>query len=305
QTRQAITFEMINLYDAFGKDRSGMVQDFGFSALIRYRGKTILFDAGTNAKLLEQNVRASRVDLSKVDIAIVSHSHYDHIGGFDYLLEKNPRVKIYLPADFVGLGAPSVFPFKEVERDADQKLSKDEIYFRGERGTQGMITTPTGRFWRSDIEYLKAPKEVLPGLTLVPTTAKLIGTYNRYPPFGESPQFNGLPELSASFDTPEGNVIISGCSHSGIENIVSEARAITKKRTRLLVGGFHLIPYDRTYIEKLIATLRNDLEVDGVAPAHCSGHLAFLLFRERFGDNYRFFGLGERVSLSNAAARTQ
>lgn len=299
QKGRVAEFEMINLYDAFGKARPGAVQDFGFSALIRYRGKTVLFDAGTNARILEQNVRAAGVDLAQVDIAIVSHSHYDHIGGFDYLLERNPKVKIYLPHDFTGLGAPSAFPFRDPVPAATQTLSKDEIYFRGERSTEGMVTSPTGRFWKSDIEYLTSAKEVLPGLTLVPTKAKLMGTFNRYPPFGENPQLNGLPELSASFATGEGNVIVSGCSHSGIENIVAEARSITKARTRLLVGGFHLIPYDRPYIERLMTTLRDELEVDGVAPAHCTGHLAFLLFRERFGDKYQFFGLGEKVSLTS------
>jgi 7,8-dihydropterin-6-yl-methyl-4-(beta-D-ribofuranosyl)aminobenzene 5'-phosphate synthase len=298
QNRQSAEFEIINLYDAFGKERQGAVQDFGFSALIRYRGKTILFDAGTNARILEQNVKAIGVDLASVDIAIVSHSHYDHIGGFDHLLEKNPKVKIYLPQDFTGLGAPSAFPFKDVEPSATKKLSKDEIYFRGERSTDGMINSPTGRFWKSDIEYVTSVKEVLPGLTLVPTRAALMGTFNRYPPFSEDPQFTGLPELSATFSTPDGNVIVSGCSHSGIENIVAAARSASKGRTQLLVGGFHLIPYGRAYIEGLISKLRGELEVDGVAPAHCTGHLAFVMFRERFGDKYRFFGLGEKAVLN-------
>ncbi|WP_345160437.1 hypothetical protein [Pontibacter saemangeumensis] len=48
------TIKLINLYDAFGAEMAGLKQDFGFSCLIEYKGKTILFDAGTNAEIFRQ-----------------------------------------------------------------------------------------------------------------------------------------------------------------------------------------------------------------------------------------------------------
>ncbi|HEX6278793.1 MAG TPA: MBL fold metallo-hydrolase [Pyrinomonadaceae bacterium] len=293
------TVQIVNLYDAFGKDRGGIERDWGFSALIRYRGKAILFDAGTNARKLEQNAKSLGADLSKVDIAIVSHSHYDHIGGFDFLLEKNPKVKIYLPNDFIGLGAPSKFPFRERDPAASERLSRDERYFRGEQSSDGFPVLSTGRFWKSDAEFVTAAREVLPGLTLVPTTSSLTGTFNRYPPFEQSPNLNGLPELSAVFATADGDIVISGCSHSGIENIVQAAKRSTGAKTRLVVGGFHLITYDEAYISALASDMKKELGVVSVAPAHCTGHLAFSVLKEAFGANYKFFGLGERIELSD------
>lgn len=289
--------ELISIYDAFGKSLPGTVQDFGFSTLIRYRGKTILFDAGTNVRRLQANVKALRIDLKKVDIAIVSHSHYDHIGGFDALLAVNPKVKIYLPNDFIGLGAPSRFPFRDRDPDAASTLSSDEKYFRGERGTDGMLATPSGRFWSSDFEFVNSAKQVLPGLTLVPTTSTLLGTFSKYPPNESSPMLTGIPELSAVFSTSDGDVLVSGCSHSGIENIVRASRAVGGERTRLVVGGFHMIPYDRSQITSFATRLNKDLGVDGVAPAHCTGHLGFVVLKEIFGQGYRFFGLGEKIVL--------
>ena len=53
---------ILNLYDAFGPEVPGTVQDFGFAAVIRYRGKTILFDSGTNAAILKKNVEALGID---------------------------------------------------------------------------------------------------------------------------------------------------------------------------------------------------------------------------------------------------
>jgi len=103
---------LTNAYDAFGSEKEGLRHDFGFSTVVEYKGKTILFDAGTDAKIFESNLKSLKIDLRKIDIAIVSHGHYDHIGGFDYLLSVNPKVKIYLPNDFFSLGAPIKFPFR-------------------------------------------------------------------------------------------------------------------------------------------------------------------------------------------------
>jgi 7,8-dihydropterin-6-yl-methyl-4-(beta-D-ribofuranosyl)aminobenzene 5'-phosphate synthase len=81
---------ILSLYDAFGKELPGVTQDWGFSCLIDYEGKHILFDAGLNADIFAQNVKALGVDLGKIDFAIGSHAHPDHLSGFDHLLKVNP-----------------------------------------------------------------------------------------------------------------------------------------------------------------------------------------------------------------------
>lgn len=290
-------FAMTNAYDAFGVQREGLKYDFGFSTVIEYNGQTILFDAGTDARIFERNLESLKIDLREVDIAILSHGHYDHQGGFDYLLSVNPNVKIYLPNDFFSLGAPVKFPFREPEPDVAATLPKDEQYFRGESVVEGMVTVPTGRFWTSNVEYVTAAKEVLPGVTLIPTTSTMMGTYIKYPPFEQNPQFIGLPELSASFATNQGQIIIAGCSHSTIETIIKETQKVCPDKIYLVAGGFHLIPYGRDYIEGLAGRMHKDYGVQCVAPAHCTGHMGFSIFRKEFGDHYRFFGLGETVRL--------
>ncbi|HEY0659286.1 MAG TPA: MBL fold metallo-hydrolase [Pyrinomonadaceae bacterium] len=298
QTKQtSLGVVMTNVYDAFGKENKGLKQDFGFSTVVEYKGKTILFDAGTDARVFESNLKLLKIDLRKIDIAVVSHGHYDHIGGFDYLLSVNPKVKIYLPSDFFSLGAPIKFPFRETEPNAAKTLPKEMQYFRGESVVEGMITVPTGRFWKSNVEYLTEAKEVLPGVTIIPTTSKLMGTFIKYPPFEENPQFVGMPELSLALATEKGEIIISGCSHTTIETIVQETRKVRKGKIYLVAGGFHLIPYSRQYIEGLAKRMRDEYAVESVAPAHCSGHLGFSIFQKEFGDKYRFFGLGETLKL--------
>lgn len=253
---------MTNVYDAFGKENKTLAQDFGFSCVVNYKGKMILFDSGTDARIFEKNLKALKIDLRKIDIAVISHGHYDHIGGFDYLLSVNPKVKIYAPADFFSLGAPIKFPFRETEPDAAKSLPKDERYFRGERVVEGMVTVPTGRFWKNNVEYLTAVKEILPGVTLIPTTSELMGTFIKYPPFEKNPQFIGMPELSLSLATEKGEIIVSGCSHSTIETIVKETKKVRKGNIYLVAGGFHLIPYSRDYIESLAKRMKKDYGVE-------------------------------------------
>ena len=288
---------LTNTYDAFGRDKKGLKHHFGFSTVVEYRGKTILFDAGTDAKVFENNLKTLKIDLRKIDIAIISHGHYDHIGGFHYLLSVNPKVKIYLPNDFFSLGAPTRFPFREAEPNVAKTLPKEMQYFGGESVVEGMLTVPTGAFWKFNVEYVTKAVEVLPGVTIVPTTSNLMGTFIKYPPFADNPQFVGMPELSVSFATEEGQIIISGCSHSTIETIIQETKKVRTDKIRLVVGGFHLIPYQRGYIESLAKRMREDYGVESVAPAHCSGHLGFSIFQKVYGDKYRFFGLGERIVL--------
>jgi 7,8-dihydropterin-6-yl-methyl-4-(beta-D-ribofuranosyl)aminobenzene 5'-phosphate synthase len=293
----ATTIKLTNLYDAFGAEKAGLKQDFGFSCLIEYKGKTILFDAGTNTEIFQQHLKTLKIDPKTIDIVILSHGHYDHMGGLDYLLSMNPSVKIYLPNDFFSLGAPVKFPFREADPAVAKTLSKEEQYFRGEKVVEGMVTVPTGRFWKGDVTYLTKAEEVLPGLTIIPTTSQLMGTFIKYPPHEKNPQFIGLPELSASFSTPNGQVIIAGCSHSTIETIIQETKKIRKENIYLVTGGFHLIPYERAYIEGLAKRMRMDYAVAHVAPAHCTGHMGFSIFKQVFGDKYKFFGLGETLRL--------
>ena len=99
---QSNTGQITILYDAFGKT-STMKKDWGFSALIEYGGKRILFDTGNNAEIFAQNVEAKGIDLRQLDFAIVSHRHGDHMSGLNHLLKVNPAVKIYAPQENFGV----------------------------------------------------------------------------------------------------------------------------------------------------------------------------------------------------------
>src|SRR5262249_37472529 len=160
-----------------------------------------------------------------------------------HLLAVNPRVKLFLPDDG-NLGAQHVL--KQYPRS-------------------------TGRFWKADVTYVDTPREVLPGVTLIPTVSPYLGRYDRYPPHEKDPDMDGLPEVSMSLRSPKGEVIIVGCSHSGVERIVLATKNHVKRDVELVVGGFHMLPYSPERISGFVKQMKDDLGVKRVAPAHCTG----------------------------------
>jgi len=82
----------------------GLEAAWGFSALIKGAGKTILFDTGIDGTILLRNMEKLNISPKEVDIVVLSHIHGDHVGGLKSFLEKNPNVTVYVlksfPADF-------------------------------------------------------------------------------------------------------------------------------------------------------------------------------------------------------------
>ncbi len=294
---------LTNLYDAFGKPAKGATQDYGYSALIKYKGKTILFDAGSNADTFKKNALALGADLKKIDFAVISHDHFDHTSGFDWLLKVNPKVKIYAPNDR-WMGAPTTFDLDGRNPDIAKQLPEDMRYFGGAKSGAVELKT-TGRFWNANVEWVKESKEIAPGITLVATESQLLGDLTKYPGTITDPtkdpayedKFLPLPELSLSLSTSKGEVIVVGCSHASVDVIVVKAKETTKREPYALVGGYHLIPYDATYVNGVAKRLKDTYGVKKVGPAHCTGHLAFKILKDLYKDDYLLAGLGSKLEL--------
>ena len=265
------------LYDAFGKT-STMKKDWGFSALIEYGGKRILFDTGNNADIFAHNVEAKGIDLRQLDFAVVSHRHGDHTSGLNHLLRINPAVQIYAPQENFGVfGAalPSTFYRR------DESLPPDMRYFDG----RPPDTLRFGSPWpQGNFTWVAKTTEVAPGFHLI----LLNGTW------GVDLE---VKEISLAIDTPDGIVLIVGCSHPTLEKIVDAARSAINKPIHLILGGTHLLPAKDDQVKGLAASLRDDRNVRYIAPVHCTGEPAFAILKETFGDRYIYAGLGTTVLL--------
>jgi 7,8-dihydropterin-6-yl-methyl-4-(beta-D-ribofuranosyl)aminobenzene 5'-phosphate synthase len=259
------------LYDAFGT-APGLTQDWGFAALIEYDGRRILFDTGNNAAIFEKNVRALHIDLRRLDFAVISHRHGDHIAGLSYLLRVNPNVNIYAPRENFGVfgsSLPGTF-FR-----ADSSLPQAMRYFDGAPVAQLRF----GAAWpKAHFTLVDTLTEVAPGVTIVSTVSHTPGTLE-------------LRELSLELRTPTGALLVVGCSHAGIEAILRAAAEVTPE-VALIVGGLHWVTAADSTIARLTTALHDSWHVRQIAPGHCSGEPGFTALRKEFGVAYLYAGLG-------------
>lgn len=218
--------------------------DWGFSCLVTGGEKTILFDTGANGDILMQNIRQLNVDLSKVDIIVLSHIHHDHTGGLDSVLAIKPNITLYIPNSF--------------PKDFAQQYPLPA----------------------AAVHRVKEAVEIIPNVL---TTGEM----------GDS-----IKEQSLVFLTAQGQVILTGCSHQGIVAILEKAQALNSMPVYMVFGGFHLLRYSDTEIEKIIQKF-HDLGVEKCGATHCTGDRAIELFAKSFKDSFVNTGVGAVISINN------
>jgi 7,8-dihydropterin-6-yl-methyl-4-(beta-D-ribofuranosyl)aminobenzene 5'-phosphate synthase len=125
--------------------------------------------------------------------------------------------------------------------------------------------------------------KIAPGIHLIASVSQKPGTLE-------------LHELSLAIDTPDGLVMIVGCSHPGIDQIV-QAGATINPRIHVIAGGLHLVTTSDADIETIVGTLHDTLKVEYVAPGHCTGEPAFAALKNAFGDRYLYAGLGSVLEI--------
>ncbi|WP_024606953.1 MBL fold metallo-hydrolase [Pseudoalteromonas sp. TAB23] len=265
------------LYDAFGKP-SEMKKDWGFSAYIEYGGKRILFDTGNNAEIFAHNVKTKGVDLAKLDFAIASHRHGDHTSGLNHLVRVNPNVKIYAPKEKFGVFGAAL-PGTFYKRD--ESLPKEMRYYDGNPPK----TMSFGSAWpEGNFSWVTKTTEVEPGFHLIMMKG----------PWGVDLD---VMEISLAIDTPDGIVLIVGCSHPKLEKIIEAAQIAIGKPIHLLLGGTHLLPLNPEQAKNIATSLRDKWNVAWMAPTHCTGEPAFAALKSSFGDRYLYAGLGTTLKL--------
>lgn len=105
-----------------------------------------------------------------------------------------------------------------------------------------------------------------------------------------------IKEQSLVLDTEKGLILITGCAHPRITNIIARVKELFKKDIYFALGGFHLAGFDDTEIKKIIDKFR-DSGVQKVGPCHCSGDDARILFYEEYKDDFIEIGVGKGIKI--------
>jgi len=111
-------------------------------------------------------------------------------------------------------------------------------------------------------------------------------------------------EHSLFIDTTNGVVVITGCAHPGIVDIVQRARKLLRKEVLLVMGGFHLLMDSEGSIRDIAERLKG-LDIRYVMPIHCSGSLAQKIFKDVYGDHYLEGGVGRIITAADLPTEKQ
>ena len=111
----------------------------------------------------------------------------------------------------------------------------------------------------------------------------------------------GLKEQSLVVVTDKGIVVLTGCAHPGIVNIIKHVKTMNVLDTSdrhifLVMGGFHLLGASESELKNIIKSFK-ELAVEKVAPCHCSGDKARQLFKEEYRENFIENGVGKIIEI--------
>jgi 7,8-dihydropterin-6-yl-methyl-4-(beta-D-ribofuranosyl)aminobenzene 5'-phosphate synthase len=255
-----------------------ILAEHGLSCIIKvYSGSEeylILMDTGMSSKCFFNNISALNIDINKIDSVILSHGHFDHIGGivefFDQVSREIPL--ILHPESFLErrLNNPSVGPSEvPILNENDLKNTGAKII-----KSKGPYTLASGLIGLTgEVERTTIFEQGFPW-----AEAKINGEWIVDPFKDDQAIIIKLKD--------KGLVIISGCAHAGIINTINYSKKITQTENVLAVlGGFHLTgPLFKQIISPSIEEMKK-INPDYVVPMHCTGWDAINQFKEEMPDN--------------------
>jgi 7,8-dihydropterin-6-yl-methyl-4-(beta-D-ribofuranosyl)aminobenzene 5'-phosphate synthase len=246
--------------------------EWGYSAFVEVDGHKMVYDTGASPNVAFANAKLLKVNLSDVEEVILSHNHWDHVGGLMSLRNElktgNPKA---LSRAHVGA---RIFEPRLNDAGDDQN---------GLRAIRAEYIAGGGEFIVHD-----KPTEIYPGVWLTGPVPRNNPEKNWTP--GLSLKTPGglvednVPEDSALiFDTAEGIVILTGCAHAGIVNITQYARSLLgNKPIVAIVGGLHLFAASDQTVDWTATTLKG-YDVANLLAGHCSGLEATYKLRQVLG----------------------
>jgi 7,8-dihydropterin-6-yl-methyl-4-(beta-D-ribofuranosyl)aminobenzene 5'-phosphate synthase len=251
--------------------RRGFLAEHGLSLLIEHEGTTILLDSG-QTDVFVRNASAMGLSLADVDAVVLSHGHYDHVGG----LPNFPNVGKIIPV--------------HVHEDAlrpKQTLNPDQQTRRDIGFPWDPATLDPGIFrWVKET----ASREILPGIHLL-SNIQYVYPFEHHPVgFFVDTEAGNAPDLMRDeqvlvIETPRGLAVFLGCSHPGVINCVTAVQhAFPGQHIALLMGGMHLRSVGLRRVSETIRRFQ-DMEIDLVAPMHCTGIAAICATKRRMTDH--------------------
>lgn len=240
-----------------GGEHHGLRSEHGLSLYVEKGEVRFLFDTGQSDALLHNAVQLG-VDLGAVDFVVLSHGHYDHTGGFRHLAERVP-----LPRLFVG---PGFFEEKYALRGRACEFlgnSFDETFLTSKNIPWTVVSDPI--------------REIAPDIFLFSSFPRLHEeeTIQRRFVLRRQRAFEQddfTDEIALAIRTLQGSVVLLGCSHPGMRNMLDAVRERLDAPIRAVLGGTHLVEAQGKRLEESLEYLQR-LHSQGtvMGVSHCTG----------------------------------
>lgn len=256
--------------------------EHGLSVYVETPSHKLLFDTGESAAFL-QNAEKLGISIADVDLVVLSHGHYDHGGGLKAFFERNSSAPVYMQKGAFGA-------FYEQEGQNLQYLGLD-----------------LSLFGRRQIRFVEGTAEIDKEITLFAGVEgrRFYSAANdslMQMQGGKLVQDEFLHEQNLVITTGERKrVLLAGCAHKGIVNILDRFHALFGGYPDLAIGGFHLsMPGHEAYQQDtLIDEMADALLATGTQfyTCHCTGQYAYERLKARMGERIGYFAGGMRIEI--------
>jgi 7,8-dihydropterin-6-yl-methyl-4-(beta-D-ribofuranosyl)aminobenzene 5'-phosphate synthase len=260
-----------------------LLSEFGLSMHVESRKgdqtRNVLVDFGFTSNALNNNLELLGVDPVTLDALVLSHGHYDHFGGMvGFLRAAEGKLKAGTPIVVGGeecfcarqwTAPPLPGNFGALDRSAIE-AARLTVVSAEQPALIADHALTTGQIPAVTFEKILSPSKMTVGVT---------GGFGCYPeklPEDER-QAATIPdkfrhEIATVYNLKgRGLVVLTSCSHRGVVNVVRCAQAASGvAKVHAVMGGFHLAPFDESYVRQVIVGLK-DVDPDYVAPMHCTG----------------------------------
>ena len=258
--------------------------EHGLSLLIETGNQRILFDGGQTDVLLHNSI-AMGIDLRGLDAIVMSHGHYDHTGGILAVCGLNPRTPLYL-----GEGA-FVKRYNAPEGSAEGKPISIP-WNLSDLPDSTPVVICKDRFQLAEDVVISGPihriSDELPPHSFLKETE-----------VGVLQPDHIDDELFLALRNPSGISVVTGCSHSGIVNIIRQGLGIWKGLPLAhVVGGLHLEKASDSQLELTLNCFSENAQAK-IVPLHCTGADAVCRIKETFPQRTCLLGAGDILSLGH------
>ncbi len=235
----------------------GFEAEHGLSFYIQHDKTNFLFDTGASG-LFHRNAVKLGIDINKVKTIVLSHGHFDHGDGLEHLSNKtlicHPGcfIKRYRASDHLYIGL---------------SMSEEKI-----RDNFNLVTS-------------KAPYPITDKITFLGEIPRINDFEAKTTTFikEDGTEDSVIDDSGLVIETEKGLVVISGCAHAGICNIVEYAKKVTGIiKVYMVIGGFHLKTMDKQ-AQKTIDYLKKE-KIKKVYPAHCTYEPVYSVIHEQFNN---------------------